>query len=371
MNITIDLRSLHTQEFSGVEHFSVQVIEQLLRVDKTNHYLLYYNGFKPKAFTQFHFVNGKYKQTRIPNRLLNLGFKFLRWPKFESLTNYNNVVLMPNPNMIRLRSTTKLVLVIHDLSPVLMPEMYTWKAQLWARVINIPALCKRADKILAVSEYTKQTLITEFGIEPDRIAVGLLGIDQERYQPELSISKLRAVRNNYNLPGEFILSIGTLEPRKNLARLIKAFEGLEGEQSLVIAGKLGWRYSEAMELIRSSPKRKQIIYLGYIPEEDKPALIKLAQVFAWPSLYEGFGLPVLEAMAVGTPVLTSNVTSLPEVAGDSALLVNPYNFAEITEGLKLLLTDTATRESYIQKGLLRSKEFSWLNTAEVLKKLLH
>lgn len=370
MNITIDLRSLHTSEFSGVEYFSAQVIEQLLQLDKENHYLLYYNAFSKKSFDRFHFVNGKYKQTRIPNRLLNLAFKFLRWPKLETLTNNNGVVLMPNPNMIRLRSTTKLVLVIHDLSPVLMPEMYSWKAQIWHKLINIPALAKRADKIFAVSEYTKQSLVKEFGINPDKISVGLLGIDHQRYNSNISLGAQRNIRNVYNLPGEFILFLGTLEPRKNLVRLIKAFESLQSEETLVIAGKLGWRYNEVMSLIQSSPKRKQIMYLGYIPEEDKPALIKLAKVFAWPSLYEGFGLPVLEAMAVGIPVITSNVTSLPEVVGDSALTVNPYNISEIADGLKVLLTDNATRENYIQKGLNRSKEFSWQKTADVLYNLV-
>ncbi len=370
MNITIDLRSLHTSEFSGVEYSSVQIIEQLLELDKHNHYLLFYNGFQKKSFDQFHFVNGKFKQTRIPNRFLNLSYKFLHWPKLESLTNGNQIVLLPNPSMVRLRSTTKLILVVHDLSPVLMPQMYSWKDQLWHKLINIPALCKRADKILAVSEYTKQSLIKEFGISPDKIQVGLLGIDHDRYHSDLPIGLLRRVRNIYNLPGEFILFVGTLEPRKNLPALIKAFEALKSDQTLVIAGKLGWRYSEVMKMIENSPKRKQIIYLGYIPEEHKPALIKLARVFAWPSLYEGFGLPVLEAMAVGTPVLTSSVTSLPEVVGDSALTVSPYNVSEIARGLEVLLTDQAVRDNYIQKGLERSKNFTWQHTAQVLYNLL-
>ncbi len=370
MNITIDLRSLHTKEFSGVEYFSAQVIEQLLQIDKHNHYLLFYNGFQKKSFDQFHFVNGKFKQTRIPNRFLNLSYKFLRWPKLESLTNGNNVVLFPNPSMVRLRSTTKLVLVVHDLSPVLMPEMYSWKDQIWHKMINIPALCKRADKILAVSEYTKQSLIKEFGISPDKISVGLLGIDHHRYNHNLSVSGMRHVRNKYNLPGEFILFLGTLEPRKNLSRLIKAFESLQSDQTLVIAGKLGWKYSEVMKMIHTSPKRKQIQYIGYINEEDKPALIKLARVFAWPSLYEGFGLPVLEAMAVGTPVLTSNVTSLPEVVGDSAMIVNPYNVSEIANGLRILLDNEEVRENYIRKGIERSQNFDWSKTAQVLYKLL-
>lgn len=371
MQVAIDLRSLHAKNYSGVEHFAVQAIEQLINSDKSQQYLLYYNGAKPKSFNQFHFVNVKYKQTRIPNRLLNFCFKFFNWPKIEILADESTVLLMPNPNMVALRSTTKLVLVIHDLSPILMPEMYSIKAQIWHKMINVPKLCRRADKILAVSEYTKQALVNELGIEASKIHTGLLGVDHERYHPDLDILTLRSVRNRYGLPGKFILFIGTLEPRKNLARLLEAFELLPNDCHLVIGGKLGWRYSEAMSLINNSKKKNFIHYLGYIPEDDKPAIIKLAKVFAWPSLYEGFGLPVLEAMAVGVPVLTSNVTSLPEVAGDSALMVNPYNIEDVKIGLETLLNQNIVRDRYIKSGLIRAKKFTWDHTAQILKQLLH
>lgn len=371
MKIAIDLRSLHAKNYSGVEHFAVQAIENLLALDKDNQYLLFYNGARQKTFEQFHFLNVKYKQTRIPNRLLNFGFKFLKWPKIESLMDDSGTILMPNPNMVALRSTTKLVLVIHDLSPVFMPEMYSFKAQLWHRLINVKRLCERADKILAVSEYTKQALVNDLGIQPDKIKTGLLGIDHHRYHSDLEPSKLRLVRNIYGLPGKFILFIGTLEPRKNLTRLLEAFEQIDSDYHLVIAGKKGWRYSEAMELMASSKKKGFIHYLGYVPEEDKPALLKLAKVFAWPSMYEGFGLPVLEAMAVGTPVLTSNVTSLPEVVGNSAVMVNPYSIEEIRSGLEMLINQPSVSVRYSQLGLSRAKQFTWSRTAEVLKELLH
>lgn len=370
MQVAIDLRSLHAKNYSGVELFTIQAIQRLIELDKEHQYLLFYNGAKPKTFDEFHFLNVKYKQTRIPNRLLNFGFRFLKWPKIESLADEPRVLLMPNPNMVALRSLTKLVLVIHDLSPVVMPEMYSFKAQVWHKFINVKKLCKRADKILAVSEFTKQALVNDLGISESKIHTGLLGVDHDRYHSEIEITKLRSVRNVYGLPGKFILFIGTLEPRKNLARLLEAFEALDSDCHLVIGGKMGWRYSEAMDLMRNTKKRNFIHYLGYVPEEDKPALIKLAQVFAWPSLYEGFGLPVLEAMAVGTPVLTSNVTSLPEVAGDSALMVNPYNTIDILNGLKMLLTQPNLRELYIKSGLVQSKKFTWDHTASVLKQLL-
>ena len=370
MKIAIDLRGLQGKEPSGVGYFTLQVVERLLERDKYNKYLLYYNAFQKKVFNQFHFVNVEYKQTRIPNRILNFCFKFLGYPKFESLTGETNVVFMPNPNMISLRNTTKLVLVVHDLSPLFMPEMYSWKSRLWHWLINIPALCKRADKILAVSNFTKQTLVEKVNINHEKITVGLLGVDHERYNPNLEENKLRYVRNVYGLPGQFICFIATLEPRKNLDRLIEAFEQLDYDGSLVVIGKLGWKYGKVLERMHTSSKAKKIIYLGYVSEPDKPYVIKLSDVFAWPSLYEGFGLPVLEAMAVGVPVLTSNVTSLPEVVGESALTVNPYQIADIKNGLQQLLDQTNLRELYIKNGLERAKQFNWDTTAETLGNLL-
>lgn len=370
MKITIDLRGLQGNEPSGVGYFTLQVVERLLEQDKYNKYLLYYNAFKKKVFGRFHFVNVEYKQTRIPNRILNFCFKFFKVPKFESLAGETNAVFMPNWNIISLRSTTKLILVVHDLSPVVMPEMYSWKSRIWHWVINIPALCKRADKILAVSEFTKKALIEKLKVDPQKITVGLEGVDHERYNNSLSESKLRHVRNIYNLPGQFICFIATIEPRKNLERLIEAFEQLDYEGSLVIIGKLGWKYSQVLSRINNSSKAKNIFYLGYVPESDKPYVIKLSDVFAWPSLYEGFGLPVLEAMAVGTPVLTSNVTSLPEVVGDCGLMVNPYQVADIKNGLQKLLDEPNLREQFIKKGLDHARQFTWDHTAQVVANLL-
>ncbi len=370
MHITVDLRSLHSKHITGVEYFTTEVLEPLLTSDKTNRYTLYYNGYQPRQFEQFHFINAKYKQTRWPNRLLNLCFKLFGWPTIESLTGEQGALFMPNPNMIALRSTTKLILVIHDLSPILMPEMYSWKSRLWHKAINIPKLIKRADKLIAVSEYTKQAIQTELGIDGNNITVAHLGVDSERFHPNIDVADLRSIRNRYSLPGQFILYIGTIEPRKNLTRLIEAFELAEVESDLVIAGKLGWHADILMDRIRKSSKVKQIHYLGYVSEEDKPGLMKLASAFVWPSLYEGFGLPPLEAAAVGTPVLASSVTSLPEVLADSALLVNPYNIAEITRGIKVLLTEDTLREQYIKRGIDRAQQFTWTKTAEQIRKVL-
>ncbi len=368
--ITVDLRSLHTTEFSGVESYTVNVLEQLLSLDKLNNYKLFYNAYTPKKFEYFHFVNAEYKQTRFPNRLLNIALKFLKWPKLEKLAGESDIFFMPNWTMLSVEPKTKVVLTAHDLSPLVFPEFYNLKQRIWHWFINIPKLLKRAHKIVAVSEFTKLSLIEKLNIPEKKIIVAPLGVDQENYHQDLNVDRLRNVRNRYNLPGDYVLYLGTVEPRKNIQNILAAFEKLKEPLHLVIAGKLGWKYDNILQQIDNSPKRRYIHVLGYVPEADKPYIMKLARVFVWPSLYEGFGLPVLEAMAVGTPVLTSNVTSLPEVAGNAALLVNPYNVDDIADGIHKLNDDQALRDDFISKGIERSKQFTWQRCAELVQTAL-
>jgi glycosyltransferase involved in cell wall biosynthesis len=370
MNIAVDLRSLHTSEFSGVESYTVNVLEQLLTRDRENTYTLFYNGFKRKRFEYLHFINAKYKQTGYPNRLLNLSIKLTGRPYLESLIGPCDILFLPNWNLCSVRPETKVILTVHDLSPIIMPEMYNIKARMWHSFINIKKLVHRADAIIAVSQHTKDALTEILKVPESRVSVAKLGVDQESFSPYLDVDQLRAVRNNYGLPGDFMLFIGTIEPRKNLYNLIEAFDRLEDPSHLVIAGKWGWKYREILNRIEKSPKRRMIKIIGYIPEADKPYIMKLARAFVWPSLYEGFGLPVLEAMSVGTPVLTSQVTSLPEVVGESALLVNPYNADDIAKGMEMVLRNESLRERYAVRGIERSREFTWDKTAAKLADII-
>lgn len=369
-NIAVDLRSLHTSDFSGVESYTVRVLEQLLETDRDTVYKLFYNGFSQKQFDYFHFINAQYIQTRIPNRILNVSLKLFSYPKLEKLTGPQDILFLPNWNTIAVEKNTKVVLTVHDLSPLVLPEYYSLKSRIWHWMINIPKLIKRADTIVAVSDFTKTSLIEKLQVPANKIIVAPLGVDHDNFKPNLPIDALRDVRNRYNLPGDFVLFIGTVEPRKNIARLVAAFEKIESPLHLVIAGKLGWKYAAILQQIENSPKRRFIKLIGYVPESDKPHLLKLARVFAWPSLYEGFGLPILEAMAIGTPVLTSHVSSLPEVASDSALLVNPYNIDDIAQGITILHSDAIIRQKYIAKGITRSQEFSWEKCAAIIKTAL-
>ncbi|MCK4525681.1 MAG: glycosyltransferase family 4 protein, partial [Candidatus Andersenbacteria bacterium] len=177
-------------------------------------------------------------------------------------------------------------------------------------------------------------------------------------------SRILEIRKKYNLPKKYILYLGTLEPRKNIIGLIKAFEILNTKYKLVIAGSKGWLYEDIFKIVKNSPAKDNIIFTGFIDDKDKAALYGLADLFVYPSFYEGFGFPPLEAMAAGTPVITSNFSSLPEAVGDAAITVNPYNIDELTKAIEMVLFDEKLRDILIERGYKKVKNFSWEKCAK-------
>ena len=369
MRIAVDLRSLQTGYISGVETYAVNVLEQLIRLDSANEYVLFYNAFSgTPTHEALHFINSRTVSRRIPSKLLNAGFKFFDYPTFERLVGDFDLLFLPNANHFAIAPQTKLAVTVHDLSPFITPEFYDVRRSIWHRLLNFKKIITRANIIFAVSEYTKRDLVDTFKVSSEKIVVTPLGVNSNLFNPDLDITRLRAVRTTYAVPGEFILFLGTLEPRKNVIGLVQAFNALRGNAGLVIAGRPGWKYGALFREIERSPKRKLIRVLGFVEEHDKPYIVKLARVFAFPSFYEGFGLPVLEAMRVGTPVLSSQLTSIPELTGDSALLINPYNVKDIMHGLDLLLTDETLRTQLSDKAFARSQTFTWEKTSQLMQK---
>jgi mannosyltransferase B len=230
---------------------------------------------------------------------------------------------------------------------------------------------QKSDLIITISESAKNDIIKNLGVTEDKIEIVYPGIDLENYSQKYEKEELERIRKKYNLPSEYILYLGTIEPRKNIERIIKAFikykEKVDDDLKFVIVGKKGWKYENIMKLIESMGT--DIIITGYIDEEDKIPIYKLAQFFTFPSLYEGFGMPVLEAMAAGVPVVTSNVSSLPEVAGDAAILVDPLNEDEIFEAYKKIRNDSNYREEMILKGYEQAKRYQWKYSAKKLEEI--
>ena len=363
MKIAIDLRSLSSGSISGVENYIVNLLDSLLPLDHSNKYALFYNSWKARDFSNLQFVNSELKQTRMPNKLLNALLK-LNLTKIENFTGGIDILFLPNLNQYSILPQTKLAITVHDMSPVVTPEFYDLKRRVWHTFLNYKKAFERANIIFAVSEYTKSDIVRLFNISENKIKVVYPGVNPLVSSLDVDRGPLRSYRNKVGLPGNFLLFLNTIEPRKNLSNLIRAFEQLELDTHLVIAGKAGWKCAGIFDQIRKSKKSDKMKYLGYLSEADKPKLLRLAQAVVYPSFYEGFGFVPIEAMSAGIPVVASAVSSIPEVIQNSALLVNPYNISEISFALHEVLVNENLRLDLIEKGITRAKEFTWKKTAQ-------
>jgi glycosyltransferase involved in cell wall biosynthesis len=267
-----------------------------------------------------------------------------------------------------LKSKFKKVSTVHDLTSYIFPSMHL------SVLVNrekyfFPMALKNTDKIISVSNSTKKDIIKYFNINESKIEVIYEGV-ADYYKP-LEEKICNDVLRNYYILGPFILYVGTLEPRKNIPLILKAYYKLKNyglNHKLVIVGKRGWKYEAFEELIKILNLSEDIIFTGFVPEKVLPAFLTSADLFIYPSFYEGFGLPPLEAMACGTPVITSNTSSLPEVVGDAGIMINPYDVNGLTKVMYDVLTNDGLKEDMRKKGLKRAKLFSWEKTTkETLK----
>jgi len=262
-------------------------------------------------------------------------------------------------------SRARNIATVHDITTIIFPEFHS---NATIKLTNSAIFCIRdnADRIIAVSNTTKDDLVRTVGVEPERIDVVYEGCSK-RYRVIENPQFIKRVTKKYGIGTDpYILCVATLEPRKNLLRLLKAFEviGKKMEKiNLVIAGDRRWGSEKILSKITESNFANRIILTGYVNPNDLPVIYNATELFVYPSLYEGFGLPPLEAMACGTPVVTSNLSSLPEVVGDAAVLVDPYNVESIARGILKVLKDKELRENLIRKGFERVKIFSWEKTA--------
>jgi glycosyltransferase involved in cell wall biosynthesis len=256
------------------------------------------------------------------------------------------------------------VATVHDLGFLHYPEAHS-RSQLrylrWSTEHN----AKRARRVIADSEATKVDLLHYYHIPAGQVEVIYPGIDPD-LRPESDQGIISAVLEKYGVSAPYLLYLGTIQPRKNLIRLIDAYLGTRTEHQLVLAGKLGWLSEPIISHVEGldADDRKRIRVPGYIAREDKNALITAAGALVFPSLYEGFGFPLIEANACGTPVLASNSSSLPEIAGDAALLVDPLSEGAIRDGIERIVSDEPLRNGLVQAGLKNARRFSWETAAE-------
>jgi glycosyltransferase involved in cell wall biosynthesis len=380
MTIGIDIRVLARGTRTGVEEYTINLLSHLLPLEPKINYQLFYNAYQ-KAELNYSWLslnNVKLKDFKIPNRLFFISARYFNQPKIDKLLKGVDVYFNPHFFVAPLSPGCKKVITFHDLSFERYPYFFSWRKRIWQRfLMDTRREAEEADKIIVVSQSTKADLVNLYGLEPKKIKVIYSGVGEQfkRIKGELKKHALDGIRKKYNLPDKFILYFGTIEPRKNLIGLIKAFELLKSKKSklgfkLVIAGAKGWLYEDIFKAAQESKYRRDIIFTGFIEETDKPALYNLAQLFVYPSFFEGFGFPPLEAMAGGLPTIVSHASSLPEVVGQAALMIDPYNIDEMAWAMETALTDNNLRKQLIEKGIRQAKKFSWPKCARETLKIL-
>jgi glycosyltransferase involved in cell wall biosynthesis len=297
---------------------------------------------------------------RFPNPILSYFDRYLNKPDIIHGTDH---FVYPSKNSLR-------VMTIHDLTFIKYPNYVPSIVKTYA--IRIRECLKWTDLVITFSQNSKQEIIQYLGVEPNRIFVTP---QASRYSPEnlsVQLNNQAIASLKYNLAQPYLLFVSTIEPRKNIINLIYAFNLLKQkyqiEHHLVLIGKKGWKYQKIFATIENSPWKSHIHHLDYLSDELVALFYAKADVFVYPSYYEGFGLPILEAMTLGTPVVTSNTSSIPEVAGDAALLIDPDDSTQLAEAILKVINDSQLRQELIHKGKERAKLFSWEKTArETLK----
>jgi glycosyltransferase involved in cell wall biosynthesis len=354
VRVAIDARKLH--DF-GIGTYIRNLLRHLARIDQFNEYVLLCQepdlGVADQLGPNFRTVlepSPNYslrEQVHIPWVLRRVRPDVFHAPHY---------VLPP---AVRCRSVVTIHDCIHLMFPQYLPNRAAYayaKASMWNAA-------KRSDRVLTVSEASKRDILHFFNVPPEKVVVVYNAID-ERFWVAPKEEDTARVRERYQLDHGFVLYVGNIKPHKNLVRLIEAFDQLRqdggfSDLKLLIIGDEISRLPALRRAVHSHKLHKQVRFLGYLPDETLAILYRLAAVFVFPSLYEGFGLPPLEAMASGTPVVTSNVSSLPEVAGDAAVLVDPYDPQSIVDGIRRVLTDPELAQELRMRGLVRAREFSW------------
>ena len=360
MLIGIDASRIAAEDKTGTENYSYNLIKSLAKIDKSNRYVLYFN--QPPQFFEIGQPNFAVKILKAP-RFWTQGRL-----AFECLIRPPDVLFVPAHTIpvVRRPGLTTLV-TVHDLGAEFLREYHQFPQKLYLNW-STNYIAKNATHLIAVSEATKKDLMTTYKLRSSTISVVHEGVNREAFHP-CSEAEIQKVRGKYGLVRNYVLFVGTVQPRKNLVRLIEAFaKARQKNLDLVIAGSRGWLSDEIYSAPAKFGVEKPVKFLGYVDSEDLPALYSGSLFLAFPSLYEGFGLPILEAMSCETPVLTSKIGATAEVALESAFLVDPNDTDEIATAIVKLAVNPNLREKLSQKGRERASNFSWEKTArETLK----
>ena len=362
MHIAIDAHSVGAQ-LAGNETYATNLIEALAGIDQTNEYTLFVT--RRAAIDRFanRWPNFKVKQTFPHTPLVRIPLTLsaaLRRRRVDVLhVQYTASPFAPCP----------VVATIHDLSFEHLPETFNRRSRAQLH-LTVRHTARRAKQILTLSEFSRDDIIKTYDIDPARVFVTPAAAPPD-FAPVTDSTELQRIRTTYGIGREYILSLGSIQPRKNLVRLIGAYSSLRRLHpdlklpQLVLAGKRGWLEKEIFRAAGENELSRDILFTGYVPDKDLPGLYSGSLCFAYPSYFEGFGLPVVEAMQCGAPVIAGNRTSLPEVVGNAGVLVDPFSEAEIAQALARMIGDSGYRDELRGKGIERARVFNWQTTARL------
>ena len=349
MRIGIDVSKIGDKD--GIGRYTFHLVKALMEIDAVNEY---------KLFTLFHRPSVDDPSAVLGELPPNVTFTSDKIPSVHGVDLFHGTAYK-----VPSGSRNKLVYTVHDLTFITHPEFHTLQNRIHCLMGTVSAVCQAAT-IIAVSNHTKHDIMTQLAVPENRIDVVYLAAD-EHFSPTQHDSR-EQVAAKYGIRSPYIFNLGTIEPRKNIERLVQAYAMLPAARknacSLVIGGGAGWMNSDIYRYVQDNDLGEYVKMIGHVDDEDLPALYTSCEVFVYPSMYEGFGLPVLEAMACGAPVITSRTSSLPEVAGDAAILVDPEDVQSIRDAMEGLLTNGGKRSKLREKGLKQSLNFLWRRTAK-------
>jgi glycosyltransferase involved in cell wall biosynthesis len=369
MRVAIDARPAVSSGKTGVGHYTWHLVHQLPRVDRGTTYVAWYLHVRrlvghPSALGDLREPNLVDRWTPLPSRVWAALESRFGVPKIDWFARFD---VLFAPNFVPPPTDAgALVVTVHDLAFRLFPETAPHATQRWRRAVE--ASLRRAAGVVVPSDSTKRDLVEHYPVHPERVTVAHLGVDAAAFR-DPSPADVAAVAARFRIDRPYILFLGGLESRKNLVRIVEAFARTPIDLDLVIAGgAVPWDPGAAGALREAlagldAGVRRRVILTGYVSQRQKAALLAGSRSLVYPSLYEGFGLPVVEALAAGVPVLTSEVSSLPEVAGDAALLVDPRDVEAIADGMRRLVEDETLRRRLAEAGPRRAAKFTWKDTA--------
>jgi glycosyltransferase involved in cell wall biosynthesis len=360
LRIAIDAHSVGVG-LAGNESYATNLIEALAEIDPINDYTLYVTSNEAVERFSKRWPNFSVRTTlphtpliRIP---LTLSAELRKHPVDVLHVQFTAPPFSPCP----------LVVSIHDLSFEHLPETFNRRSRTQLR-FTVRRSARKAARIISLSEHGRRDVIATYGISPEFVTAIPIAAPRQ-FEPIEDEKELQRIRHTYGIAQDYILSVSSIQPRKNLTRLISAYAHLQAARpgtklpQLVIVGKCAWLYDETLDAINENGVEGSVIVTGYVPDNDLPALYSGALCFVYPSYFEGFGLPPLEAMKCGSPVIAGNRTSLPEVVGDAGLLVNPFDVEAITSAMARLIDNPGLRSELSVKGLNRARMFDWRETA--------